>query len=177
VAKSPIIHFFAESRVVKWVGLDFPVSANGKTEADVYGDAMKIPFKTQFLDTVFCSQVTEHVPEPARLMKEIARALKPGGHMILTAPQTWGLHEEPHDYFRFTRYGLSYLAKKSGLTVEYVKPYGGILALLGQLIILHAHFEQPILRSFNVVLSLSFLGLDKNLPQAKGYARTHISLH
>lgn len=159
--RKPYCSFFYRIKGLKWVGLDFPLSASGKTEADVYGDAMNIPFKTEVFDTVFCSQVIEHVSEPAGLMKEMARVLKPGGHIILTAPQTWCLHEEPHDYFRFTRYGLSYLAKKNGLILEYVKPYGGTFALLGQLITLHAHFDQPILRPLNVMLSLSFLLLDR----------------
>jgi len=159
--KKPYRVFLSGSKVQKWIGLDLPTSESGKTEADVYGSALDIPFRTEIFETVFCSQVLEHVTDPARIMKEIARVLKVGGHLVLTAPQTWCLHEEPNDFFRFTKYGLSFLAENNGLVVEYVKPYGGTIALLGQLIALHGHSIFPIFRILYAIFSYFILRFDR----------------
>lgn len=74
---------------------------------------------------VLATQVLEHVPEPKQMLQEISRVLRPGGHLILTAPHIWGIHEAPHDYFRFTHYGLEYLARQAGLHKVYIKAMGG----------------------------------------------------
>ena len=56
----------------------------------------------------------------------------PGGRLLLTAPQTWGLHDAPHDYWRFTRYGLEHLATGAGLEVEQLDPRGGLFVMVAQ---------------------------------------------
>lgn len=45
-------------------------------------------------------------------------------------PQEQGLHQVPHDYFRFTPYGLRTLLKESGFIVETFNPqlYGDFQA-------------------------------------------------
>ena len=52
--------------------------------------------------------------------------------MLLIAPQQWEVHQAPHDYFRFTRYGLQELCHRAGLTLESVEPMGGYFALLAR---------------------------------------------
>jgi len=95
---------------------------------------MNLPFKSGAFDTVLTTQVLEHVPEPHIVFSEVARVLKQGGTMMATVPQTWGLHEEPFDYYRYTKYGLTYLAEKNGLKVETVVARGGFFAMAGQLL-------------------------------------------
>src|SRR5262245_38225145 len=113
-------------RSCQYIGLEQPNSANAPSEADLYGDAGCLPIRSSSCDTVVSFQVLEHLPDPQRGVAEMARVLKPGGHLILTAPHIWGLHEEPHDYFRFTKYGLRYLCESSGgLEVVYVKAMAG----------------------------------------------------
>ncbi len=116
------------SYVEQYIGLDIPPNA----KADVYGDGMELPFRDASFDTVLCNQVLEHVPEPSRLMAEVARVLKEGSILLLTTPQTWGLHMEPHDYYRYTKYGLIYLASQSGLEVIEVVPTCGLWATITQ---------------------------------------------
>jgi len=62
---------------------------------------------------------------------EIARVLRPGGCLILTAPHIWGIHEEPRDYFRFTGYGLAHLARRAGLEPLSVRPMAGYWVTTG----------------------------------------------
>jgi SAM-dependent methyltransferase len=115
-------------RVERYVGLDHP----GPTRLDVCGDGLALPFRAGSFDSVLCNQVLEHVPEGATLMEEIARVLRPGGILLLTVPLTWDLHREPSDFYRYTRYGLQYLADKSGLRVLDIAPTCGLWATLAQ---------------------------------------------
>ena len=77
-------------------------------------DGLNIPFSNNSYDAVLCSQVLEHASEPSILLKEIFRTLKPQGVLILTIPFFWPEHEQPHDYRRFTRYGLQKTLEKAG---------------------------------------------------------------
>lgn len=117
--KKPYYPYLAD-KTLSWIGLDFPASVSGSTSADVYGDAMEMPFKSEVFNTILCTEVLEHVSEPNKLLSEAFRVLKVGGYLILTTPQTGGLHEEPHDYYRYTKYGLSFLAEQCGFTVVYI---------------------------------------------------------
>ncbi len=49
------------------------------------GDAMNIDAADASFDIVLCAQVYEHVPDPARLLSEIERVLKPGGACYFAA--------------------------------------------------------------------------------------------
>lgn len=97
----------------------------------VWGSGLDLPFRAASFDAVLAAQVLEHVPEPARLCAESARVLGPGGHLVLTAPHMWGVHEEPHDYFRFTGYGLAHLARQAGLEVVEVRAMAGYWVTAG----------------------------------------------
>ena len=85
--------------------------------ADIHGTADQIPLADGCFDTVLCTQVLEHVPEPGLVIMECARVLRPGGVLILTAPQYWEEHEEPHDYYRFTEHGMAYLLERARLQI------------------------------------------------------------
>ena len=120
-----------------WIGLDFNTTPSGLSSADVFGSALDLPFDAEAFDTILSTQVLEHVHLPQVLLAEVERVLRPGGHLILTAPQTNPLHEEPHDYFRYTCHGLRSLAERAGLHVVEIKPLGGAIATVGQLIVWH----------------------------------------
>ncbi|MBI4470775.1 MAG: class I SAM-dependent methyltransferase [Acidobacteria bacterium] len=115
---------FVEGHGGKYVGFDHPEAGERGVRPEVVGVAEALPFRTSVIDTVLLTTVLEHVPRPHAVMQEIARVLKPGGTLILTAPQFWHLHEEPRDYFRFTRFGLALLADEAGLEVMVIKPLG-----------------------------------------------------
>lgn len=102
------------------------------SEINVRGTALALPFLDSAFHTVLCSEVLEHVPEPSKLLTEVERVLKPGGFLMLTTPQTWGLHFEPLDFYRYTKHGLRYLAEKSKLKVVKVIPTCGMWATLTQ---------------------------------------------
>lgn len=49
------------------------------------GDAMAIPFDDAMFDLVVCRHLLQAVPDPARVLAEIRRVLRPGGRMHLIA--------------------------------------------------------------------------------------------
>ena len=54
-------------------------------------------------DAVLCLEVLEHVYDPRAAVLSAARALRPGGQMILSAPSPgYPYHEAPVDVWRFT---------------------------------------------------------------------------
>jgi SAM-dependent methyltransferase len=121
----------------RWLGVDRPASASGRPKADAFADAGAVPLRSGIADCVISTQVIEHVPRPWEVFAEAARLMRPGASLIVTAPQAQWLHEEPHDYYRYTKYGLMELARAAGLEPVRVVPFGGAIALIGFLLASH----------------------------------------
>ncbi len=98
-----------------YVGVDWKNSFHDSSDVDIFADLNEsLPLKDGCADTVVSFQTIEHLTNPWRLVSECRRILKPGGRVFITSPFMWGVHEAPHDYFRFTRHGLSEMLKKVG---------------------------------------------------------------
>ncbi len=77
----------------------------GYGKIDYVCDATAIPVPDGGFDAVLCTEMLEHVPDPLGVVRELARILRPGGKLLLTAPLGSGIHQEPHHYFGgFTPY-------------------------------------------------------------------------
>ena len=101
---------------VSYTGIDLAVgdAAWDYTKLDVVGDILRLPFQGETFDAATNLWVAEHVRDPARMVWEIARVLKPGGYLLLFVPFVVHEHQTPHDYFRFTRFGTAALLEDSG---------------------------------------------------------------
>jgi len=131
----PYEHLF-RPYVSEYIGVEHELTfgataALARGKADVLYDGERLPFPDASFDTVLSVQVLEHTPQPAALVAEMARVLRPGGTLILTAPFSFRLHEEPHDYFRFSPHGLRDLCERSGLVIDEIHPHGSLWSLLG----------------------------------------------
>lgn len=109
-----------------YIGLEY----NPSMHPDVVGSALELPFAGGRVDHIISIEVLEHLPEPEQALKEMARVSRTGGKLILSTPMTWYLHYEPDDYFRYTRYGLSYLLNKAGYHIVEIEKTGGFWTIV-----------------------------------------------
>lgn len=112
---------------IKYIGMDLGVGdVNADySYVDIKGDLRNIPLENDSVDAIICIQVLEHVPEPWLVLKELNRILKSNGKIFLSCPQGVPLHQEPYDFYRYTKYGLLHLFKESGFEIEFIKPQKG----------------------------------------------------
>jgi 2-polyprenyl-3-methyl-5-hydroxy-6-metoxy-1,4-benzoquinol methylase len=100
-------------------------------DVDLVGDIQNLEeMVAESFDTVVCTQVLEHIPRPWAAMSEMHRVLRPGGKVIISVPHLSALHELPHDYFRFTEFGLRSLATGAGLQIVHSGGVGGLVSML-----------------------------------------------
>lgn len=114
-----------------YLGCDVIQSSDNKV--DILCKATAINAEDESFETVFSTQVMEHVDNSDLMMKECNRVLKPDGVLILSVPMCWELHEEPYDFFRFTKYGLQELCDRNNFEVLEMIPNGGKWAAIAQM--------------------------------------------
>ena len=90
----------------------------------------KIPLPDEAYDTIILSDVLEHIKNPFLLWSELFRMLKNNGILILNVPFFYWIHEEPHDYFRYTEYALRLMAEENKFEIIELKPLGGAPEIL-----------------------------------------------
>lgn len=100
------------------------------TEQDYVCDLARIPVEDARFDHVLLTQVLEHIPEPATVLAELHRVMKPGGTLWLTAPLFYAEHEKPYDFYRYTEFGLRHLLEGAGFEVREVDWMEGYLGTL-----------------------------------------------
>lgn len=118
----------------RYVGADLGIgdTAWDYRGLDVVCDLCFLPFPTDTFDACLNIVTLEHVRQPEVVVREIGRALRPGGRLLLIAPQDWQVHQSPHDYFRYTRHGLRYLLESAGFHDIVIEPGGGYFSLMGR---------------------------------------------
>jgi len=123
---------------VDYVALDYPSTGRDLYGArpHVFADAAHLPFPNGGFDGVICLEVLEHVPDPATVMKEIERVLKPGGRAWISMPFLYPLHDAPFDFQRYTEYGLRRDVQRAGLEVVTLHRSGHAIRTAGLLMCL-----------------------------------------
>ena len=125
------------SQVDRYIGMDLPVNDEAKYKTirpDITWDGLGIPMPDASVDCAMATEVLEHCPDPLAVLKEIGRVMRPGGHLVLTVPFLWPLHDAPYDEHRYTPFALERLLRGAGFIDAEVRASGGWDASLGQMI-------------------------------------------
>lgn len=113
---------------------------------DIVARGEQIPLASGQFDVVICTQVMEYAPDPAAVIAEIHRVLKPGGSLILSVP-TANLQDADEDCWRFLPAALRHLLV--GFRDSEIVPEGGSIVGLFRTInvCLNVFVRYPLLRS------------------------------
>ncbi len=125
----PYRHLFGP-HTTTYLGLEYsPESGYRGNLADLCGDAAALPIADGTIDTILCTEVLEHVPDPEGTIAEFARVLAPGGIVITTAPFAFPVHDE-YDFFRYSPKGVATIMERHGLEVQKIEPLSGTAVTL-----------------------------------------------
>lgn len=102
-------------------------------EVDILASADALPLDDASIDATVLTQVLEHVPDPAVVLREMARVLRPSGGIFLTVPFVWELHELPFDFWRFTPPSLERLLAAAGFAEITIEPRTDCFTTVAQL--------------------------------------------
>ena len=91
---------------------------------DLVCDGRALPFERAAFDLVVAFEVLEHVPDTDTFLRECARVLAPGGHLALSVPFMYGVHDFA-DYYRFAPQGLASKLSEHRLSVSRLRPIAG----------------------------------------------------
>ena len=128
--------------------IDWEGSLHDSLHVDILADLnAALPLADGQFDTIISTSVLEHIWRHETLWDEMFRLLAPGGRLILGTPFLYWVHEEPHDYFRWTRFALARACEERGMTVLHLAPYGGGLDVAADILIKMAAAVSPRLAS------------------------------
>jgi SAM-dependent methyltransferase len=122
-----VVRRFEPQNGARYLATDLRVLDN----VDFASEATAIPLASDCADVVLALELIEHVTQPAGVLREIARILKPGGTVIVSVPSAVPRHDS-HDYWRFTAEGLEQLGSEVFGPGEVVV-FGGTFETLGYL--------------------------------------------
>ena len=150
------------------IGIDHKKSLHDNSNVDLVATAYQIPVDDASFDSAICTAVLEHLEEPEQAIRECFRILKSGGIALYSVPFIWHLHEEPRDYYRYSKHGLKYLFEKVGFEILELNALSGFWVTFGQLFVYNIYrLNLGPLRWFRIIdavgLSIQALayGLDK----------------
>jgi SAM-dependent methyltransferase len=127
------------SNITEYVGVDYMSEGHShqNENIDVYYNGKTLPFPDQSFNSIFSSEVFEHIFNLDEILPELYRVLAPGGKILITCPFVWNEHEVPVDFARYTQFALKHLFEKAGFTIIKIDKAGDFLSVIHQLRIMY----------------------------------------
>lgn len=168
-------------RVEKYIGLDFEGAGHSHVgeQIDCFYDGKKIPFEDNTFDSVFSSEVFEHVFNLPLILPEINRVMKKDAFILITCPFAIAEHETPVDFARYSSFGLRHIMEENGFEIIAQEKLGNSIEVITQfwLSYLDIHFTRklkkiPLIGTLfeivnSTILNLFALGFGKIFPKGK----------
>lgn len=135
------------SGAVEYIAVDIdssPAFGMRLREEMRYYDGIRLPFADNSFDVILCTEVLEHVKDPAAFLVDMNRVLRQDGSLILTVPWSARVHHVPHDYSRFSRFGLeANLGAANFCEIEISERGNDIAAIANKLLVLTVRLLRP----------------------------------
>jgi len=148
----------------EYIGIDIDKK---NIEADIHADISNVPIDDEIADIVVSFYVLEHVEDPLKVLEEEYRVLKNDGELFMLIPMHWEEHEQPYDFFRFTRFGIRSLLRKANFNNIVIEELNTNYAILG-LHLARLFNGRKLLRIFVPVINYIFSKLENRaLKKAK----------
>lgn len=113
----------------KYITLDND-SAN---KPDILASAENMPLADSSIDSIVCTQVLGDIENFSQAISEFYRVLRPGGIALLTESLMVEMHDEPQDFWRFTKFALRRIFEKAGFEIIEIDSRGGFFSVMAQL--------------------------------------------
>ena len=129
------------TNVSSYIGVDIEDGSHNheKEDIDYFYDGKNLPFDDNRFNSVFSTEVLEHVPDIQYSLKEINRVLKPNGKLLFSIPFAFPEHELPYDFRRLTRFGIAQVLEDNGFKLNKYRCFGSCIRVLFQLKIMYVH--------------------------------------
>lgn len=140
---------------------------------DIEGDLSTYNFDGNQFDVIVMSEVLEHIRTPDAAVNNALAGLKSGGQLVLTTPFLFPIHDRPHDYYRYTKYGLAWLLRDyvdveiaprnswaealNVMFVRLIKEKNPVCRFFGPLIVLLAFIFAPLAMVLGAVFKTDFM--------------------
>lgn len=112
----------------------------------------KLPFADNEFNSIILSDVLEHIRKPELLLGEMYRILSVNGKALINVPFMYGLHEQPYDYFRYTKHALKSMAEDAGFKIILLEPSGGTPEIFADMLSKHFSIVPLIGNPFAIVV-------------------------
>lgn len=106
-------------------GRGIQTKTRNTSKIDIVSDITNIPVKSASFDTVLCTEVFEHIPDPLKALKELTRVLKINGTLLATAPYSSLNHYSP--FFFHTGFSVNFYKTHLpayGFRIQEIYTYG-----------------------------------------------------
>ncbi|NJK98227.1 MAG: class I SAM-dependent methyltransferase [Chloroflexia bacterium] len=149
---------YIEKKVKKYDSIDF-----SRKDKDItyIGDVQNMEMiSDQFYDSAICLEVLEHLRNPFKAVSEIYRILKKDGILVLSVPHMSRLHEEPYDFFRFTKYGLKSTLEDAGFKIIEIQTRGGLFSFIGHQVssvLISSFYHIPVMKNIIYYINKFFI--------------------
>jgi SAM-dependent methyltransferase len=144
------------TNVIEYIGVDYEGEGHSheNENIDVFYNGKNIPFPDAYFDSVFSSEVFEHLFNLEELLPEIRRVMKSRAKILITCPFVWNEHEVPADYARYTQFALKHLFEKYGFKILVQEKAGDFTSAIYQMRVVY--FSEHLLPSIPLLGRVKF---------------------
>jgi SAM-dependent methyltransferase len=123
------------SHCKSYVGVDYEGAGHSHTgeEIEYFYNGKTLPFTNESFDSIFASEVFEHLFNLSEIIPELNRVMKTGGRLLVTCPFAWPEHEKPYDYARYTLFALTSVLEANGFKMIKTDKSGNFFLAVHQL--------------------------------------------